>query len=317
MSDLRGSFLKSGYVHVRGVVDPATVEALREEIEEIYCRVGPAFGGGPRRMLTTHEVLQKPSLYRLPLIDKVVTTLREVLGRDYVMLGDMAVHRNLFGVGGNGHWHTDSVAERGQGYLLRRDYRFVNCGIYLQENTHEYGGGISVLPGGHRYWLRTFIESLDHRIQDHLTLRAIQRRAVMLPIQPGDFVAFHSRLPHAATVPEQISIRSASGTLHVAQMPRPELNKYVFYFTATNKREFAQCYLRSSERQAAREATPSYVQDFYFTDYLRLRFPSSYPEAFVREARARRVHVETLPADRARHWDAAYSEQVARRTSQP
>lgn len=313
MESLRRRFSKLGYAHVQSVLDPAEVRALRDEIEGIFSASGPSGPNSVKRRLTPHEVLEHPSLYKLPFLDRIVSTLREILAPDYVMIGDVSIHRNLFGAAEPRRWHTDSVEERNRGYLLRRDYRFVNCGIFLQRNTRDYGGGISVLPGGHRYRFRTFIESVDHRIQDRITSRAIPRRGVMLPIEPGDFVAFHSRLPHAATFPERLDVKSNGGTLHVPVMPRPELNKYVLYFCATNKREFADRYLASSERQAEGEAAPTYVQDLFHMDYLRLSFPSSYPAPFVRETREKRVQVASLSDAGARRWGETYDEQVARR----
>jgi len=313
VESLRQRFSKLGYAHVQSVLDPAEVRDLRDDIEVIFSASGPSGPDPVKRRLTPHEVLEHPSLYRLPFLDRVVSALREILAPYYVMIGDLSVHRNLFGASEPRRWHTDSVAERNRGYLLRRDYRFVNCGIFLQRNTRDYGGGISVLPGGHRYRFRTFVESVDHQIQDRITSRAIPRRAVMLPIEPGDFVAFHSRLPHAATFPERLGVESNGGTIHVPAMPRPELNKYVLYFSATNKREFADRYLASSEHQAEGEAAPTYVQDLFYMDYLRLAFPSSYPAQFVREARERRVQLASLPFARAERLSETYAEHVARR----
>ena len=38
-------------------------------------------------------------------------------------------------------------------YIKDPSYRFTKCGIYLQDNTEEWGGGIDILPGSHLFGL--------------------------------------------------------------------------------------------------------------------------------------------------------------------
>ena len=107
------------------------------------------------------------------------------------MIPDFQIHRNLFGT-----WHVDSGAEKSAPYLHRKDYKFVKCGIYLQDNSKEWGGGIQLVPKSHLFPIKTQIRKLDHKIKSIRDKFSLKNNILDVPIKAGDFLAFDSRLLH-------------------------------------------------------------------------------------------------------------------------
>ena len=75
------------------------------------------------------------------------------LGPELWYQHDWDVQRNSYGLKGwkrHSGWHMDAGSETGNDYLRAADYRFVKCGIFLQDFDNGWGGGIRIKPKSHR-----------------------------------------------------------------------------------------------------------------------------------------------------------------------
>jgi hypothetical protein len=258
-----------------------------------------AFAGSSKRYLNPSDVLQLCDVYLVPMRDKVVAALKAVLGDDYVMFADFQVQMNMFGGGAKRGWHVDSGSEGRATYLMDPAYKFVKCGVFLQHNTLEWGGGIDVVPGGHRFPLRTSNPKLSFRVKN--LANEISRRFFpkMVKTAPGDFVFFDSRLPHTSTWPAKLGATDAVNS-HLGQMPLDH-TKFVIYWNSCQKTAapgFIANSLRRAEQEEIRDGSP----ELYFSDFLSRRYPEDFPSDFRSAATAQRVAVATLSIEDAAEW---------------
>lgn len=302
-SDLNKLFDRNGYVLVPGVLTPDEVLGLRRLLEEVFARSASGPDYVPRRMLFPSDVLRIREIYSISLRSAVVRALKDLLGPSYTMFPDFHVQRNMFGYGERKGWHTDAGSEGRADYLFLPTYRFVKCGVYLQDNTKHWGGGIDVICGGHKFPLSTANKMIDFSVKRLSNRVGEFFGGETINIKAGDLVVFDSRLPHTSTWPRQL------GKAHIVNhqihnLPQ-ERNKLVFYWNACRD-EHMQNFLSHSERRAENEEIKVGAAELFFSDYLRLTYPQSYPSEFVQEAMSQGVQVASLDEQKAKQWEEKY-----------
>ena len=133
---------KNGYIVVPSALSRDEVSCLRVLLEKTFSQITKGSHQIPKRWLSPSEVLAIPEVYRVPIKEGIVNALKALLGESYTMFADFQVHRNIFG-----GWHIDSGSEGKALYLIKADYRFVKCGVFLQDNDPVSG---EVLGKPHR-----------------------------------------------------------------------------------------------------------------------------------------------------------------------
>ena len=160
---LKDEFERVGAIVVPNVLSRDEVRSLRESIENAFAPLDRAAAGhGFVRSLSAAMTLRIPGVLRAMIHPRIVTVLKTILEPAYALVPDFNLQRNMFdftdtrkslthffGLIGHG-WHHDAGSERTSHYLFAPAYRCVKCGIYLQDNTVEWGGGIEIAPGAHR-----------------------------------------------------------------------------------------------------------------------------------------------------------------------
>ena len=289
---VNSEFEKIGAVIVRGVLSEQEVRELRQTLDEKFEAIEAAREGSRFLKLPPSQCFNTEQLTNAILKPRIIETLQQILEPGYRMLPDLEVHRNqfglhrkrgvkqLFGLAGAG-WHCDSGAEGLPDYFLDPNYRFVKCGLYLQKNTLELGGGIEIVPGAHKTPVRTGISRLDHFLRKVRQQIMTIFKAKFVDLNAGDFVAFHSCLPHRGTIPTAF-IPDGEISKDEIQIPA-EHTKYVIYHNAA-RADFSDAYMKHSLQRAKTEISSpenaSQINKFY-SDYVALKFPESYPKAVV------------------------------------
>ena len=118
-------------------------------------------------------------------------------------------------------------------YLFQSDYIFGKIGLYLQDNTEEFGGGIDVVVRSHRVWSRFPIPFLNYLFTRlYLKLHKINnKRRIRVPIKAGSVVFFDSRLLHASSKPNALNLTEEEANAKRVNLP-PQNCKYTFYMDA-------------------------------------------------------------------------------------
>jgi hypothetical protein len=306
-SRVRAVFRDLGFVVVRAVLPPEEVTRVRAELDVMF----------EREKLRTLQTLYLPDVFTSAGIwgclfkASVVTALRAALGPQLCYQNDLDVQRNSFGQAGlkpHKGWHMDAGSETGNPYLRSRDYRFAKCGIFLQDASNGWGGGIMVKPKSHR----RFFEANPVRRQVFRFRRAAAVAAARaglhvdtlhVPSKAGDLCFFDSRLLHSSVLPARANIeqigydRKPSLGSFWPDVPRAH-TKYVIYWDACN-RAMARDFLRNSVRRAGLESVDAHTRPraAVFSRILSVGYPADYPAEFVATASRLDVSVASLSAE--------------------
>lgn len=283
MAPLDDEFRRSGFIHIRGALTADEVTAARASIDAAF-----AAAGAPKALLPG-RCIADPAIYRWLFQPKIVAALKEILEPAYSVIPTLTVARNQFGMAARRYlglkrpgWHVDSGSEGHAPWLLAPDYRFVKCGIYLQDNSADWGGGVDIVRGGHRFPLRTGNPRLDFglkTLRDHVGIVTAWQRVAL---KAGDFLAFDSRLPHRSTLP-------ARG------VTRPE-PKYVIYWDSC-RTAYAATFIADRATRGAKELGQG---EAFFAQMASLTFPDDYPAEFARRVSETGIRVASAAPATAR-----------------
>jgi hypothetical protein len=303
--DVRDALRMFGFVLMRNSLTFDEVGQVRAELDR-------AFSSADLKELPslyTTEVLKREPIWRMLFKDSVVNPLRAALGPELCYQNDVDVQRNTYGLTGwsrNSGWHMDAGSETGNSYLKSKDYRFVKCGIFLQNFDNGWGGGIRIKPKSHR----GLFEANPIKRGLFVARRALCRIATMLhvdidtlqvPTKAGDLCFFDSRLLHSSAPPawENIKKIGYDKKREVArfwsEIPS-DSTKYVLYWDACNGAMTAD-FLRNSIKRAESEEEHMREHRFrpaVFTRVLSVKYPEDFPANFVAAAARYNVGVASL-----------------------
>lgn len=300
--DYQTHFNRYGYVVVPGVLSNAEISTLRSFLDQQW----RTLRHNSKRMLSPMDNLEHADIYMASLRPKVVEALKQVLGPDYSMLPDFQVQRNMFGFPG---WHTDAGSEGFAPYLMDRNYRFVKCGIYLQGNDPRWGGGIDIVPGGHRFPLRLPSVKASFRIKNLWNRIGQKFFKLRVRSNPGDFIFFDSRLPHCSSLPSDLTgLRIANNVIE--NMPAAN-TKYVIYWDSSATDKLLPLFLKNAQ-QRAEEELRNRAKEPYFLNYAQLKFPEDFPQDFVDGVSKAGIRIASLSPSEVASWKSRFQADFKR-----
>lgn len=297
--DLRKTFKRQGYVHLRGVLSAAEVAAIRERMPGDFAKLTRK----PKQYMQARECLEVPEVYRLMAHPRIVEACKKIFGGPLVYVNDLVVQRNVLPPRQITP-HLDCQAEyrflEDKSHLLDPDFLFAKVGIYLQDNTPETGGGIDIFSRGHR-WMGNgvfFRYQIYKRILRPLMARFMKR----MDTRAGDVLIFDSRLPHRPTFAATLTGAERKEG-HVA-IPEA-LAKYTIYWEVTktgDERPFIETMKKRAKKEEMKRPPGTYRPR---CSYLGLVYPDDYPPDLVEDLRKKEVAVFTLDRAEADTWKAA------------
>ena len=291
------SYEKFGFVIIRNVLLPEEIRDIRELLLEQLAAYPE------RERIFTEEVFQCPEIYRLAFREKVVRMLKEVMGPELCYYSNHNVQCNQFG-----RWHWDSGGDPVQEFHVRPDYRFANCGIYFQENTRKWGGGIHVLPGQHKMPVSTGSFKVDYffkRLVSRFSSKySFPTKPVMVDIHPGDMVIFDLRLPHSATWPDDLTGLTQGRNTVLHGIPR-DMTKMVLYWFASNSKMVPD-FMPTLERRALEEQPGS---ELHYIAWLKRYFPDDFPSEFAALAKQHSIEIPTLSQKNCQEYDRIFEDK--------
>ncbi len=295
------SFTEFGFVIIRGLLSPQAVEKLRLFIQEKM-----AFHGHKKRM-NSYQAFLYPELYLLQFEEKAVEMLKQVLGENLCYYPDLSVQHNMFGYPG---WHTDSNSEGYAKYLHAPDYKFAKCGIYLQDDTLDWGGGIKILPKGHKLPISTGEPRIDLRIRRFLDFCSVKYSFPIKPLtvdlKAGDMLAFDSRLLHASTLPQKYAELKKGFENQVLGIPR-EHEKIVVYWDASNAK-MKNDFLKNAAKRAGKEERRG---EIIYTGWTQHYFPDDFSEDLVTKAKECGVEIACWDQQKCQEMKLQFVEKMS------
>ena len=254
------AFERDGYLQVPGALSAAQVAEGRRFLASIFDRPS-AFEGdydAPTGNVRFDACARYDALRWILLHPPLVEALRELLGTGFAYLPETVAHDSI-----RGHWHKDTSAQlkAGHRFHFAPDYAMVQCAIYFQDNTVEYGGGVDVIPGSHR--AADSYSSPLQRVANRLRKKGLwfeKSGGTSVMSKAGDLVLFDFRIDHRGTPAARTPIP-------------PEARKFALFIAASADNAHARAYCDYIGGRA----------DYRFLKEHR------YPEAFLDEAKSRGV----------------------------
>jgi len=295
------SFTEFGFVIIKGLLSPREVEKLR-----LFIQAKLAFHGHDRKM-NSYQTFLYPELYLLQFEERAVKMLKTVLGENLCYYPDLHVHHNMFGHPG---WHMDSNSEGHAKYLQSSDYKFAKCGIYLQDNTLDWGGGIKLLPKGHKLSIMTGVPRIDLRLRRFLDYCSVNYSFPIKPLnvdtKAGDMLIFDSRLLHASTLPKRMAELKRVNGNQLLGIPQ-ESEKIVVYWDASNS-NMKNDFLKNATKRALKEERGG---DTFFTGWTKYYFPDDFPEDYIAKTREYDVEIGCWDRQKCQEMKLQFEEKMS------
>jgi hypothetical protein len=283
------SFKKNGFIIIPGVLHNRDVDSNRDVLNNIM-RTMPK----EKRMLIFSDIFGNDNLLDF-LIEaqynnKIVSTLSQIFENEFYYINDIQIQCNMFGIN-PGNWHTDSGSEidlLSGNYLHSPDYSFGKVGVYLQDNTINFGGGIDVIPKSHKIYKyfkgNKFLQYFYARLAERILGYKSGIMKLTVPIKAGDAVFFDSRTIHRSSVPHAIKSEMNKSEKAAQRFNIKHKNsKYALYWEVGSKEDSVR-FLRNSCKRALIELEDIvYVDNFkelFYTDYLQYTYPDDYPSKY-------------------------------------
>ncbi len=257
--DARSAFDQDGFVLFPGVLSPYEVDRLRRLAEEVFDQVPPEESKGDTRYVRC-EPLERYSLLKHAILQwGVRQRLASIFGTDMVLLPSNSLcDRRYSG------WHKDIHGQEKEGFVFQRahDFRAATVIFYLQDNSEELGGGISVVPGSH-------LEADQHGYgEQDLGSGKVRlgestydkERTHRVPSRAGDLIVFDVRLNHAATWP---SLLGPMDNLYLAEPPRdPRIpRKFLISLKAMARDRHVPAYVDYFRHMAGKESSMAFMKN--------------------------------------------------------
>ncbi|WP_299615509.1 phytanoyl-CoA dioxygenase family protein [Pelagibius sp.] len=303
--DLRKAFKRDGYVLLRGALSAQEVAEIRATLPPVYDKLTLT----PKRYMQARECLAVPPVYRLMAHPKIIEACRRILGEDLVYVNDLVVQRNVIPVGDNPP-HLDCQAEfrfnRDSRYLVDPNFLFAKVGVYLQDNTEDYAGGIDIYPRGHR-WVGNGL-FFSYQFYKRVLRRMFDRGMKLLDTKAGDVLIFDSRLPHRSTAATKLGQNNYQDSDDGAAEVPEERAKYVVYWEVARQGDevhFVACNKARARKEEMKRPVGAYRPR---CSYLGLVYPDDYPPELVEKLDVEGVKVFSLTREEADPWLAAFKE---------
>ena len=221
------NFKKNGYIIFESGLNDFEISNLRQfllkDIED-----------GDTSELYIDYALQNNEVYKTLFLKNIIKKLKN-LSENVYYLADLNIQINKINVSGRKKgWHMDANFEHylKSDYLFSQDYRFYKVGIFLQDNSLRYGGGIDLKKASHKSFKNFGKKTLNNLYRS--IAHKFPKKKYRVPIKPGDVIIFDSRLAHA----------SSSSEISTNKIKKEDM-KIVIYWDVAGRLEDAENYLNS------------------------------------------------------------------------
>ncbi len=269
------SFHKNGFIIIEDVLKKKEVSEIRDTLFLHFKELDKSF--------ENISYVLESELAKLQFNDKILKSLRSVIGEELVLVNDFNVQFNAYGVEGrNKGLHADCNSEftPKNKYLFSKEYQFGKVGIYFQDNTESMGGGIDVLVGSHKTFTK-FRSSLMNYLYSrlfHKFHRLHNKRKIRVPIKAGSAVYFDSRLLHSSSSPRDLCVEGVFQPALVNEITA-DMSKYTIYWEVCkpgNEKPF----LKNSYKRALLEQENGSEDEKFFSEYTGFSYPEDYPSYY-------------------------------------
>lgn len=205
------TFNEKGFLVVPNVLSTDEVAQLRSRILEIF-----GTDEWKKSAFNTSQVLASvydvfPEFIDISLKKEVIEILTDLCGTKPVLIPETSIHYKFYT-----GWHKDttSMSKKGENFHLNEDCLLLQCGFYLQDNSTQYGGGLTVMesshktadtfinpPSGHNFLDKVKYKTGFYSEEKDKKINPNKHKIIDIPSKAGDFVIFNMNTNHRATNP--------------------------------------------------------------------------------------------------------------------
>ncbi len=278
---LYNEYSKRGYVLSKSILNEDQCDKLRKYVKYLI-KKNPK---KEKNIILHSKCIKDKKIYEILFNEKINKELIKIFGKKY-FVNQFEIQYNSFPLKRNSGYHYDSQSERNNSYLKDKNYTFGKVGIYLQDNNLEFGGGINVVPYSHKIFP---IKTLRFENYIKRVLSLFKKR---INSSKGDAVIFDSRLLHTGTQPNKLLKNKNSISQNELEKNINGNDKIAIYWNVCTKK-YNNFYLRNSiERCIKHELNDR--QHKYYSDHLRLHYPSNYSSNFRKHCQNKSISISTL-----------------------
>lgn len=181
-------------------------------------------------------------------------------------------------------WHIDCGTEYAlrRQYLFDENYKFLKVGIYLQDDTLEFGGGIEIQRKSHHLFYRAKNSKFSKIFLSSRVNFPHLFNAERLSVASGDAVLFDSRLLH----------RSSSNIVPVQYFSNDDA-KIAIYWTVAGSKFLAESYYSALVGNALDPSCNEISRNFHKT-FFSFYFPDDFLCSAFDESNAKGIKWHTF-----------------------
>ena len=283
MNKIRRLFEKNGFVLIRGALSQKETYLLRNHIRAKFK------SKDANDLISVSRSFEDPKIYNNLLNKKLIEVSQKIIGKN-LFINELEVQYNSFPPSKSTPFHYDGQSQRYQNEFKSEKYKALKLGIYLQNSNEKYAGSIKIVPKSHKIFplLNKFqrFENISKKILSKFLTKEIE-------VIAGDAILFDHKLLHQGMWPSIFNSQIKPEQSKINQMMKNN-EKIVIYWNVFNK--FAsESFLKNSYNRAINQELLSNHHSFnYFTDYLKMSYPSDYKKNLCLKLKNRNISISTL-----------------------
>ena len=189
MAETKLNYERKGYFHSQSVLSSGDVNDTRNFIINKFDESG-------KNLSDFQYLINKYKIFYDIFSEKIDRDLKEINDqKEIYFLNVIKIQKNA-AVGSEFNWHQDSGGNKGKKYFTNKENFYCKLGIYLQDNSAVYGGGIDLVPYSHLIFIDkklNIFKKIFFKIYTSIKIRFFNNR---FKIKKGDAVFFHNKLFH-------------------------------------------------------------------------------------------------------------------------
>tara|TARA_B100000212_G_scaffold220049_1_gene166627 strand:- start:1205 stop:2065 length:861 start_codon:yes stop_codon:yes gene_type:complete len=268
--NINKKFLDNGFMYFKNVISDNDVSEIRHQLLDFFKKQ-------KKNHMFTKEFLSFESVSKVPFLESVHEKVLEAIG-SYKLIPFYSLTYNLH----SQVWHRDSQSLlNSTQFIYDEEYQVSKCGIYLQNDTIKWGGGLEIIPKSHkpgflgyrfplsfsknRRGKTSLIQLMAQKFQNNFL-----QKKVRLDVKAGDLLVFHGNLLHRASKPS-----ARLNQKHQIEEVPDDKAKFMYQWEVSPDNQFLSKYIKHQKSRVAKK-------NIGYNDFISQGLESKYPESYHR-----------------------------------
>ena len=284
--NINQEYLENGYMYFDNVLTIDDVSKIRSNLLEFFKK-------HRKNHMFTKEFLSDEVVSKVPFLKTVHDKVTKAIG-SYKLIPFYSLTYNLH----SPVWHRDSQSLlNSTQFIYDQEFQISKCGIYLQDDTVTWGGGLEIIPKSHkpgflgykfpwsfsrkRKGKTSIIQLMAQKFQNDFL-----QKKVRLKVKAGDLLVFHGNLLHRAS-------QAAVGLNQKYQIDNvpDEKAKFMYQWEVSPDNQFLGRYI---DHQKRRVQNKTIGHNDFINQGLESYYPGSYHPTIVKQIQENNVSIAKL-----------------------